>query len=108
MFCCWHLTRLLPLFKKKNAADANSAQMQHCGGNQPFEKSLIIKHLDLILRQRDSVFVFDMNRVMGSHKPNKGTLWLVKRLATKAHHINIMYEDAKLNIPDLFCVCVSD
>lgn len=53
-----------------------------------------------------SVFVFDMNRVMGSHKPNKGTLWLVKRLATKAHHINIMYEDVKLNIPDLFCVCV--
>lgn len=55
------------------------------------------------------VFVFDMNRVMGSHKPNKGTLWLVKKkLAIKAHHINIMYEDATLNIPDLFCVCVTD
>lgn len=37
------------------------------------------------------VFVFDMNRVMGSHKPNKGTLWLVKRLALKVHHIDIMY-----------------
>lgn len=58
MFCCWHLKRLLPLLKKKiNAADANSTQMPHCGGNQPSEKSLIIKHLDLILRQCVSVSV---------------------------------------------------